>query len=175
MFDSMVLPFDGHVEEFLRLIRAFQILILAAETGAGKSTRAPLAMLKAGLGGNRKIGVTQPRRMAATLLAHWVSDSNGTELGGAVGYQIGKEFEMSRDTRLVFMTEGVLLAQLQSDPLLMRYDVIVLDEAHERGVNLDLLLALLKGVLAKRSDLPCQESTPKVHLSDTAIPGLREQ
>ncbi|MCX6714522.1 MAG: helicase-related protein [Candidatus Uhrbacteria bacterium] len=148
-----VLPFDAYVDEFLELVRRNQVVILAAETGAGKSTKAPLALLNAGLGGNKLIGVSEPRRPAATLLAKWVAELHGTEFGTVVGYQIGQDKQISKESELVFLTEGVLLNQLHSDPLLSHYGIICLDEVHERGVNQDLLMALVKSVLPKRPDL----------------------
>lgn len=147
------LPFDEHEEEFLDLVRKNQVVILAAETGAGKSTKGPLALLRAGLGGHKLIGVSEPRRPAATMLADWVSELYGTELGTVVGYQIGQDRMLGAETRLAYITEGVLLNQLHSDPLLSRYSIICLDEVHERGVNQDLLMALVKNVLPKRPDL----------------------
>lgn len=149
----LTLPFDAREAEFLDLARQNQVVILAAETGAGKSTKAPLALLRAGLGGNKLIGVSEPRRPAATMLADRVSELNGTELGTVVGYQIGQDVTLGSQTRLAYLTEGVLLNQLHKDPLLSRYSVLVLDEVHERGVNQDLLMALVKNLLPKRPDL----------------------
>ncbi len=151
--DKRHLPFVDSGVEFIRLVAENPVIIVSAEPGTGKSTMAPLALLRAGFGDRRRIAVTEPRRMAATLLSHWVSQLNDSALGDDVGYHIGKERELSDATRLVYMTEGVLLRQLQSDPMLMNYDVIVVDEAHERGLLQDLLLAFLKEILAKRSDL----------------------
>jgi len=150
---SKSLPFDDYEAQFLDLVRQNQVVILAAETGAGKSTKGPLALLRAGLGGSKLIGVSEPRRPAATLLAKWVAELYGTKLGDEVGYQIGQDRTLGSSTKLVYLTEGVLLNQLHSDPLLSRYSVIVLDEVHERGVNQDLLMALVKNVLPKRPDL----------------------
>lgn len=151
--EHIQLPFDTFEKEFLDLVRKHQVVVLAAETGAGKSTKAPLALLNAGFGGNKMIGVTEPRRPAATLLAKWVAELHGTELGNVIGYQIGQDCKLGRSTMLKYMTEGILLAELHGDPELHRYSVIVLDEVHERGVNQDLLMALVKDVLPKRPDL----------------------
>ncbi len=150
---ELILPFDAYEAEFLDLVRKNQVVILAAQTGAGKSTKGPLALLRAGLGSHKLIGVSEPRRPAATMLADWVSELYGTDLGAVVGYQIGQDRMLGDETRLAYITEGVLLNQLHSDPLLHRYSVICLDEVHERGVNQDLLMALVKSVLPKRADL----------------------
>ena len=147
------LPFDDYEEQFLELVRNHQVVILAAQTGAGKSTRGPLALLRAGLGGDKLIGVSEPRRPAATLLAEWVAELHGTKVGTVVGYQIGHDKKIAKATELVYLTEGVILNQLHSDPLLSRYSIICLDEVHERGVTQDLLMALVKNVLPKRPDL----------------------
>lgn len=167
------LPFDEHKEKFLDLVRNNQVIILAAETGAGKSTKAPLALLNAGLGGDKMIVVTEPRRVAAINLAKWVTKLHQldklvtkfhksdmlliepleSDLGDVIGYQIGHDRQTSRSTKLAYKTEGVLLAELHSDKTLSRYSIICLDEVHERGVNQDLLLALVKSVLPKRPDL----------------------
>lgn len=148
----VALPFDAHASQFLDLVREHQVVVLEAQTGAGKSTKAPLALLQAGVGGDKLIGVTEPRRPAARNLAKWVAQLHGTPMGQAVGYQIGQD-NKARGAQLKYMTEGILLAQMRSDPLLERYGVIVLDEVHERGVNQDLLMALVKGVLPHRPDL----------------------
>ena len=147
------LPFDAFKKKFLDLVHESQVVILAAETGAGKSTKAPLALLNAGFGGTKLIGVTEPRRPAATLLAKWVAELHGSPLGETIGYQIGQDRQLGHSTKLKYMTEGILLAELQGDPELHRYSIIVLDEVHERGVNQDLLMALVKDVLPKRPDL----------------------
>jgi HrpA-like RNA helicase len=150
--ESLLPPFVEAVDRFVELVRESQVVVVAAPTGAGKSTIAPLALLKAGFAGRRMIGVTQPRRPVARNLAKWVAHLEGSKLGEVVGYQIGQE-RSGEVVQLKYMTEGILLAELHSDPLLRRYSVIVLDEVHERSVFQDLLIALSKSVLTKRSDL----------------------
>ena len=149
------LPIEVYEEQIVRAARDNQVIVVAAETGAGKSTLVPLMLLRAGFGRRGMIGVTEPRRIAAISLSEWVASLHGTELGDVIGYQIGGEVRefMPRVTRVKYMTEGILLRELHSDPMLRRYDVVVVDEAHERGVNQDLILALLKQVLARRNDL----------------------
>ncbi len=129
------------------------VTIIAAETGAGKSTRVPLMLLQMEIGKHGLIGITEPRRIAAQSLARYVAELHGSGVGQTVGYQIRNDRQMSRDTVVKFMTEGILLRELHSDPELRRYEVVIVDEAHERGVNQDLLLALLKRVRRRRPSL----------------------
>lgn len=153
MAERSWLPFDDYVEQFLELVRLNQVVILSAETGSGKSTRAPLAILNAEIAGSKMICVTEPRRLATTMLAEYVAELHGTELGDVVGYQIAHDRVVSNSTKLVYKTEGTLLAELRSDPLLKRYGLIFLDEVHERSVNQDMLMALISDVLPFRPDL----------------------
>ncbi|QDE94816.1 helicase-related protein [Myxococcus xanthus] len=143
------LPISSQVEDTTAAITAHQMVIVAGATGSGKTTQLPKVLLAMGRGRPRQIGVTQPRRIAATSVAGEL----GTELGTDVGYQIRFEDRSSRRTAVKFMTDGVLLAQLHSDPLLSRYDTIVLDEAHERSLTIDFLLGWLKRILPRRPDL----------------------
>lgn len=129
------------------------VTIIAAETGAGKSTRVPLMLLQMEMGKRGLVGVTEPRRIAAQSIARYVAELHGSELGRTIGYQIRNDKQMSKNTRVKFMTEGILLRELHSDPELRRYEVVIVDEAHERGVNQDLLLALLKRVRRRRPSL----------------------
>lgn len=145
--------FEQIEQRLLPLLADHQVVVMGAPTGFGKSTLGPLAMLRAGYAQDGIIGVTQPRRPAARNLAKRVAFLHGTPPGQTIGYQIGQEREMSRTLAVKYMTEGILLAELQSDPLLRRYQVIVLDEVHERGVFQDLLVALIIEVLTKRPDL----------------------
>ncbi|WAM27001.1 helicase-related protein [Myxococcus sp. NMCA1] len=147
------LPISSQVEDTTAAITAHQVVIVAGATGSGKTTQLPKVLLAMGRGRPRQIGVTQPRRIAATSVAARVAGELGTELGTDVGYQIRFEDRSSRRTAVKFMTDGVLLAQLHSDPLLSRYDTIVLDEAHERSLTIDFLLGWLKRILPRRPDL----------------------
>lgn len=146
-------PIEDYEEEIVDTVRKNQVVVIAAETGAGKSTKVPLMLYAAGIDDDKMIAVTQPRRVAAMTLATWVAQSDGSELGDLIGYHIKGESRVSKETMIKYMTEGILLAELHSDPELRRYNVIVVDEAHERGVNQDLLLALLKKVMQQRHDL----------------------
>lgn len=147
------LPILGHEKEIVDAVRGHQVVVVAAETGAGKSTQLPLMLLRAGFGQSKMIGITQPRRIAAVSVSSYVAELHGTSLGQTIGFQIRNESELSSQTRVKFMTEGILLRELHSDKELSRYEVVIVDEAHERGVNQDLILALLKFVIKRRSDL----------------------
>lgn len=140
-------------EAIIATVSRNPVTVIQADTGAGKTTQVPLMLLAAGFGRKGMIGVTQPRRIAAVSVAEYVCQLHGTECGGIIGYQIKGERITSHATKLKFMTEGILLRELHADPELRRYEVIVVDEAHERGINQDLLIALLKRVRRARPDL----------------------
>jgi ATP-dependent helicase HrpA len=147
------LPIAVRADEIVRLIRAHQVIVLAGETGSGKSTQLPKLCLAAGRGVGGLIGCTQPRRVAARSVARRVASELGTEVGALVGYQVRFTEQVSPQSLIKFMTDGILLAETQSDPWLNAYDTIILDEAHERSLNIDFLLGYLKRLLARRSDL----------------------
>lgn len=147
------LPIEAYEARIVEAVREHRVVVVAAETGAGKSTLVPLMLLRAGLAENGLIGVTQPRRVAAMTVSSYVAFLHGSALGETIGFHIRAQRQFGRETRIKFMTEGILLRELHSDPELRRYQVVVVDEAHERGVNQDLLLALLKQVLRRRDDL----------------------
>ena len=135
------------------LIGAQQVIVLAGETGSGKTTQIPKMCLAAGRGRIGKIACTQPRRVAALSVSRRVAEELGVEWGGAVGCKIRFDDRTSRDTVIKFMTDGMLLAEMQSDPLLRDYDTIILDEAHERSLNIDFLLGHLRTLRYKRPEL----------------------
>ena len=130
-----------------------QVVIIAGETGSGKTTQLPKMCLAMGLAETGMIGHTQPRRIAARSVAERVADELGQNIGSTVGYQVRFTSETSSDTRLKVMTDGILLAEIQHDPTLSQYSVIIIDEAHERSLNIDFLLGYLKRLLRKREDL----------------------
>lgn len=147
------LPVSGKREEIARLIRDHQVVVLAGETGSGKTTQLPKICLQLGLGVRGMIGHTQPRRIAAQTVAARVAEELGSCLGEQVGYQV-RFTEQAKDTSLIkVMTDGILLAEIQQDPMLNRYDTLIIDEAHERSLNIDFLLGYLKQLLPKRPDL----------------------
>ncbi|MCL2744067.1 MAG: ATP-dependent RNA helicase HrpA [Planctomycetaceae bacterium] len=133
--------------EIIGLIRQNQVLVICGETGSGKSTQLPKFLLEMGRGRNGIIGHTQPRRIAARSIAARIAEELETPLGSIVGYQVRFEEKLSQDTRIKVMTDGILLAETQSDRTFRKYDTIVIDEAHERSLNIDFLLGMLKRVL----------------------------
>ncbi len=148
------LPICEHRAEILALVRAHPVVIVCGDTGSGKTTQLPKMMMELGRGvGGRRIACTQPRRLAAVTVAERVAAELKTPLGGVIGYQHRYARELSDVTRVKFMTDGVLLAETRADPLLRAYDTIIVDEAHERSLNVDFLLGILKRILTKRRDL----------------------
>ena len=146
------LPVMSHRDDIIRLLKTEQVIIIAGDTGSGKTTQIPKFCLEAFPESPSLIGCTQPRRVAATSVAARVSEELGT-WGNIVGYKIRFHDQTTAATRIKFMTDGVLLAETIHDPLLKRYGVIMLDEAHERSLNIDFLLGLLKNILPERPDL----------------------
>lgn len=148
------LPITARREEIVAAIRQHQVVILAGETGSGKTTQLPKMCLEAAGDGLRgKIGCTQPRRVAAMSVSKRVAEELGVQWGREVGCKMRFSDDTGRDTRVKFMTDGILLAEIQSDPLLRSYSMLILDEAHERSLNIDFLLGYLKELLVKRPDL----------------------
>ena len=147
------LPIAAEAERIVELIRKHPVVVIAGETGSGKTTQLPKLCLAAGRGAAGLIGCTQPRRIAARAVARRVAEELNTELGGAVGYQVRFNENVGERTAIKFMTDGILLAEIQSDRFLSAYDTILIDEAHERSLNIDFLLGYLKQLLKKRPDL----------------------
>jgi ATP-dependent RNA helicase HrpA len=147
------LPITAQRGMVLEAIRDHQVVVVAGETGSGKSTQLPKLCLELGRGVERTIGHTQPRRLAARTVAARIAEELGSELGDLVGYKVRFSDQVSERTRVKLMTDGILLAELRSDPLLERYDTILVDEAHERSLNIDFLLGYLTDLLPRRPDL----------------------
>ncbi|MGJ8668672.1 MAG: ATP-dependent RNA helicase HrpA [Oceanococcus sp.] len=147
------LPVSQAREEILAALEQSQILILCGATGSGKSTQLPKFCLEAGRGCHGLIAHTQPRRLAARALAERVAEEIGEEAGGTVGWQVRFKSVTSENTRVKLLTDGVLLNELRHDRLLKRYDTIIIDEAHERSLNIDFLLGYIKRIASKRPDL----------------------
>ena len=147
------LPIAERRAELLAAISDHQVVIVAGETGSGKSTQLPKMCLELGLHEAGWIGHTQPRRIAARSIAERVSEELGDELGGIVGYKVRFTDKVSKKTAIKTMTDGILLAEMQHDRMLSKYSVIIIDEAHERSLNIDFLLGYLKQLLPKRPDL----------------------
>ena len=147
------LPITARKDDIVAAIRAHQVVVIAGETGSGKTTQIPKMCLEAGLGIEAKIGCTQPRRVAALSISRRIAEELNVNWGREVGCTIRFDDRSSPQSYIKLMTDGILLAETQGDPLLSEYNCIIIDEAHERSLNIDFLLGYLKGLLAKRSDL----------------------
>lgn len=148
------LPICAAHDEIIEAIKSSQVVIVSGQTGSGKTTQIPKMALELGRGGRGKqIVHTQPRRLAARTVAERIASEMGVKLGEEIGYQVRFTDESSTKTKLRIVTDGILLAQIQRDPLLTRYDTIIIDEAHERSLNIDFLLGYLTTLLPKRQDL----------------------
>ena len=147
------LPILAVQEELKTLIRENQVVIISGETGSGKTTQIPQLCLALGLGARGLIGHTQPRRIAAKSVATRLAEELQVPLGGAVGYQVRFDEALSPETRIKLMTDGLLLAETLNDKYLKNYEVIIVDEAHERSLNIDFLLGYLHRLLPRRPDL----------------------
>ena len=147
------LPVSARRDEIAEAIRDHQVVIVAGETGSGKTTQIPKICLELGRGVRGQIGHTQPRRIAARTVAERISDELGVVLGAAVGYQVRFTDRADRTTLVKLMTDGILLAELHRDRELSAYDTLIIDEAHERSLNIDFILGYLKQLLPRRPDL----------------------
>ncbi|WP_267110403.1 ATP-dependent RNA helicase HrpA, partial [Xanthomonas sacchari] len=147
------LPIAREAERIVALIREHQVVVIAGETGSGKTTQLPKLCLAAGRGAAGMIGCTQPRRIAARAVASRVAEELRAPVGETVGFQVRFNDRVGEQTRIKFMTDGILLAEIASDRWLSSYDTIIVDEAHERSLNIDFLLGYLKQLLRKRPDL----------------------
>ena len=147
------LPIFEKADRLIELLKSNQVVIVAGETGCGKTTQLPKICLNAGLGVRGKIAHTQPRRVAATSVAARIASELKSPLGDSVGYSVRFADKTSHNTRIKLMTDGILLSELQLDPMLRQYEVIIIDEAHERSLNIDFLLGFLKRLIKKRKEL----------------------
>ncbi|RYF33519.1 MAG: DEAD/DEAH box helicase, partial [Comamonadaceae bacterium] len=155
------LPVSARREEIAKAILANQVVIVCGETGSGKTTQLPKIALMLGRGKlnapegqqGKLIGHTQPRRIAASSVAKRIAEELKTPLGDVVGFKVRFQDRLSRDASVKLMTDGILLAETQTDPLLKAYDTIIIDEAHERSLNIDFLLGYLREILPRRPDL----------------------
>jgi ATP-dependent helicase HrpA len=147
------LPVSGRREDIAQALQKHQVVIICGETGSGKTTQLPKICLQLGRGQQAMIGHTQPRRIAASSTAKRIAQELGTPLGHNVGYKVRFTDTLDKGASVKLMTDGILLAETQTDPLLKQYDTIIIDEAHERSLNIDFLLGYLKQILPKRRDL----------------------
>jgi ATP-dependent helicase HrpA len=151
------LPVSARRDDIAAAIRDHQVVIVAGETGSGKTTQLPKICLELGRGnpspGGTLIGHTQPRRIAARSVAERIAAELETALGEVIGYQVRFTDRTSKTSRVKLMTDGILLAELQRDRMLHRYDTLIIDEAHERSLNVDFILGYLKQLLPQRPDL----------------------
>jgi ATP-dependent helicase HrpA len=155
------LPVSGKREAIMAAMQAHQVVIVCGETGSGKTTQLPKIALAMGRGKlnyapgqqAKMIGHTQPRRIAASSVAKRIAEELKTPLGEVVGFKVRFQDRLSRDASVKLMTDGILLAETQTDPLLKAYDTIIIDEAHERSLNIDFLLGYLRQILPRRPDL----------------------
>ncbi|WP_285549579.1 ATP-dependent RNA helicase HrpA [Actinoplanes regularis] len=147
------LPVSARKDDIAAAIRDHQVVVVAGETGSGKTTQIPKICLELGRGVRGQIGHTQPRRIAARTVAERVAEELDRPLGSTVGYKVRFTDQVSDDTMIKVMTDGILLAEIQNDRMLSRYDTLIIDEAHERSLNIDFILGYLRDLLRKRSDL----------------------
>ncbi|GAA3323386.1 ATP-dependent RNA helicase HrpA [Paeniglutamicibacter sulfureus] len=147
------LPVSARRDDIMSAIKDNQVVIVAGETGSGKTTQLPKMLLELGMGERGMIGHTQPRRLAARTVAERIAEELGTKIGEDVGFHVRFTGEVSRATKVKVMTDGILLAEIQRDKLLKKYNAIIIDEAHERSLNIDFLLGYLRRILPQRPDL----------------------
>ncbi|HEB51543.1 MAG TPA: hypothetical protein ENI89_13130, partial [Desulfobulbus sp.] len=145
------LPISACRAQIVEALRTSRVLVVAGDTGSGKTTQLPKMCLEAGRGRHGLIGCTQPRRIAAVAMAERVAEE--LREPAAVSYRIRFSDQTTDTTRIKFMTDGILLAESRGDRLLLAYDTLIIDEAHERSLNIDFLLGHIKGLLARRKDL----------------------
>ena len=146
------LPVYEQKQLILDCLENNQVVIVESPTGSGKTTQIPVILHEAGYSSNGIIGVTQPRRIAALSVSEFISKQLGTELPGLVGYKMRFEDETNAETRIKIMTDGILLQEMKLDPWLSKYSVLMIDEAHERSLNIDFVLGLVKRILRERKD-----------------------
>lgn len=152
-FEYPELPVSDHREKILAALKSYQVVIIAGETGSGKTTQLPKICIEAGYGCRGLIGHTQPRRLAARSVAARIAEEMNTQIGDAVGFKIRFTDQTSDNSFIKLMTDGILLAEIQEDRFLNKYEVLIIDEAHERSLNIDFILGYLKSLLTRRPDL----------------------
>lgn len=172
------LPVSERRDDIMSAIRDNQVVIIAGETGSGKTTQIPKMCLELGLGEKGLIGHTQPRRLAARSVAERIAEELGQKIGETVGYQVRFTSEVGEHSAIKLMTDGILLAEIQNDKLLRRYSTLIIDEAHERSLDIDFILGYLKRILPQRPDLKVIITSATIdperfarHFSPSYVPG----
>lgn len=150
--DTRELPVYQQKERILQALQDHQVIVVESPTGSGKTTQLPVILHEAGYSKNGLIGVTQPRRIATLSVSDFIARQLGVKVSGLVGYKMRFEDKTSDATTIKIMTDGILLQEMKLDPALSRYGVIMVDEAHERSLNIDFILGLLKRVLESRPE-----------------------
>ncbi|MFW0180583.1 ATP-dependent RNA helicase HrpA [Rothia sp. P5766] len=173
------LPVSARRDDIMAAIRENQVTIVAGETGSGKTTQLPKMLLELGLAEKGMIGHTQPRRLAARSVAERIAQELGQKIGQTVGYQVRFTSEVGESSAIKLMTDGILLAEIQNDPLLKNYSAIIIDEAHERSLNIDFILGYLKRIMSQRPDLKIVITSATIdperfarHFSPSFVPGV---
>ncbi|MDO4897952.1 MAG: ATP-dependent RNA helicase HrpA [Rothia sp. (in: high G+C Gram-positive bacteria)] len=173
------LPVSARRDDIMAAIRDHQVTIVAGETGSGKTTQLPKMLLELGLGAKGLIGHTQPRRLAARSVAERIAEELGQRIGETVGYQVRFTSEVGENSAIKLMTDGILLAEIQQDRLLRKYSAIIIDEAHERSLNIDFILGYLKRIMPQRPDLKIVITSATIdperfarHFSPSFVPGV---
>lgn len=173
------LPVSARRDDIMVAIRDHQVTIVAGETGSGKTTQLPKMLLELGLADHGLIGHTQPRRLAARSVAERIAEELGQKIGETVGYQVRFTSEVGQNSAIKLMTDGILLAEIQHDRLLSKYSAIIIDEAHERSLNIDFILGYLKRIMPQRPDLKIIITSATIdperfarHFSPSFVPGV---
>jgi HrpA-like RNA helicase len=146
------LPVYKQREKLLNVLKDNQVVVIESPTGSGKTTQLPVILYEAGYTQGGMVGVTQPRRIAALSVSDFIAKQLKTPMPGLVGYKMRFEDKTTLETKIKIMTDGILLQELKNDRLLTKYNVIIVDEAHERSLNIDFILGLLKGIVEMRPD-----------------------
>ena len=148
--DFKNLPVYQHKDVILEAVKNNPVVVIESPTGSGKTTQIPIILHEAGFSQNGIIAVTQPRRIAALSVSEFISKQLGTSYPGLVGYKMRFEDKTDESTRIKIMTDGILLQEMKLDPWMSRYSVVIVDEAHERSLNIDFVLGLLKRILKEK-------------------------
>ena len=162
------LPVYQQKDKILTALAENQVVVVESPTGSGKTTQLPIILHEAGYATNGLIGVTQPRRIATLSVSDFIARQLEVKVGGLVGYKMRFEDKTGVDTKIKIMTDGILLQEMKLDPYMSRYQVIMVDEAHERSLNIDFILGLLKQVLETRAEFKVIVSSATINANSCA-------